>query len=232
MSDHVTTPAPASTGGCAHCDSSVPHEHTDIRELVVAARERAARTASVTAAVAAAVLAVALVAGTLTAGIGLSLAVTGATVAGWAVVAGLGVLVAGALQARGGEATAVVTASLTTAALAPLAALAVSFVLPGEATAGTHLALAAVAGASWLGCTAVSEVLRARTWRRLLVSAGGEAARAQVLAGEEPLGGHGRWLAQGAVMALAVAALAVVPLLVVVLVPLAVAVAALTGRRR
>ncbi|MEE6296363.1 hypothetical protein [Georgenia wangjunii] len=228
---HAPAGAPAAAAAadphaCAHCDSSVPHSHRDVREAVTTARTRARRDALVRAGVAAVLLAGALVAAGTAVGAGWALVVLAVTVAGWALSTAVGVVVAGAYRARTSDARALVIASLTAAALTPLVALAVALVGP------RHLVLALVAGAGWLACTAAVEVSRARTWRTLLLEPGreGETARARAVSEEEPAGGHARWFATGVVVGAFVVALTLVPVAVVVLVPLAVVLAAVSAR--
>lgn len=228
MTAHTTdVPEPtAHSYRCEHCDDSVPHEHLDVKALVESSRTRARSGAVRMAAVAAGLLAVTGALATVAGGAGHTLAAVGLTALGWVVVTVLALAVAGAARRRTSEGRAVVTAALTSAGLTPLAALAVALLAGGWTGA-------LVAGATWLAAGAVAALVRARSWRALLLTPGdaGEHARARAVAerGIDAPGGVRRWLAQGALVAAAVALLGVVPATVVVLVPLAVALAARTA---
>jgi hypothetical protein len=225
MSTNATAgPGPAAHA-CDHCDTSVPHEHLDVRAIVDTARANARRRAVTMVAAAAVVTVAAVVVTVLVATPSEALGALALTAAGYLVVTAVGVAVLGAARARTSDRRAVVLAGLVSAALAPCVALAVALTVgvPG----------AAVAGATWLLGGALAEAGRARTTNRLLLTEAGETARAAAVAtrGALPPGTLPRWVAQGAFVALATWVLALVPLAVVALVPLAVALAALGARR-
>ncbi|WP_448071557.1 hypothetical protein [Georgenia yuyongxinii] len=231
MSEHTTTaPTPAAASyRCEHCDGSVPHEHLDVAAIVAAARRDAlvrAVTMSVTAAV---VVAVALVLAVGAAGPGAAVTALAVTVVGWVLSTAIGVAVVGAVRGPS-DSGALLVGALTTAALAPVVALAVALL----ARAGWTGAL--VAGGGWLLCGAVATLARARTLRALLLTEGdaGERARAGAVARRNRAGwaDAARWLLQGVLVGVSVWLLTVLPVLVAVLVPLAVVLAVAAARPR
>lgn len=224
MSQDSTRPSAAPTGGgCAHCDDSVPHEHLDVRAIVEASRAGETARARTMTVLAAAVTLVATGLAWWLGGAGPALGAVAVAATGWVLVTVCALAVLGAARSRAGDARALVVASLTQAGLTPLVALAVAVLT------GATWPVALVAGGTWLLCGALAEVVRARSWGRMLFAPGeaGEHARARAVADR----GRGRgpglaWPVQGAAVAAATWLLGPVPLAVVVLVPLAVALAA------
>ncbi|MFD1504549.1 hypothetical protein FE374_05745 [Georgenia yuyongxinii] len=231
MSEHTTTapsPAPASYR-CEHCDDSVPHEHLDVAAIVGAARRSALVRAVTMIATAVVVIAVAMVVAVGAAGTGAAVSALTITMVGWAVATAIGVAVVGAVRGRSSSG-ALIVGALTTAALAPVVALAVA-VLARAGWAG-----ALVAGGGWLLCGAVATLARARTLRALLLTEGdaGERARAGAVAKRAQAGRADvvRWLSQGVLVGVSAWLLTLLPVLVVVLVPLAVVLAVAAARPR
>lgn len=157
----------SSTGGCAHCDNSVPHEHVDVRAAVGASRSalasRTRRDAILTGVLAALLLAVAILAGASAQGALLALLLGGA---GWLLATALGVLLA-ARGAGAGRAGAVVFAAVLVAALVPLTGYLAAW-------AAGHAAGALAGAAGWLLGAGTAQVVRTRTMRRLLLTPGAE----------------------------------------------------------
>lgn len=216
--------SPAAARGCTHCDPAVPHEHVDLPAVVAAARRRAARTASLQ------VLLTLVALGAVAAATrgGTTLLAVPAAAAAWLAVTGVGLVVAGTVRRRSGPGRAVLAGALTTAALVPVASLAVALLLPG----GWLTAAGAAAG--WLAATAGAAAVRTRAWRRVLVTAGreGDQARQAALADRDRRAGRdvGVWAVQGLAAGLAVAVLGPLPVAVAVLVPLAVVLAVVRVR--
>lgn len=223
----TANPSPAPAAACEHCDDSVPHTHLDVRAVVDGERARARRIAALELALAAALLTGATVAAVLTDEPGALWAAVVVAV-GWVVVTAVGVGVTGALRDRSSDVGALLGGSLTAAAGVPLVALAVALVAPAGVLA------AVTAGAAWLACTAVAELVRARAWRRLLLEPGpaGERARGRAVAGDAPGTARTvlRWTPPGVLVGVCVWLLGLVPAVVVVLVPLSVALAVLRAR--
>ncbi|MPV38310.1 hypothetical protein [Georgenia subflava] len=224
MSMH-TTETPQHSTRCEHCDDSVPHEHLDVRALVTRSADRARTRALRMLAVAGGLAVVTAVVGVTIAGPGRAFGALGVAVLGWLLVTAVAVAAVGVGRARTSDARALVLAALVSAGLAPLVALAV-------AALGGGWSGALVAGSAWLLCGAVADVVRSRTWRRLLLTPGeaGEHARARAVAERDSSRDLTRWLAQGVLVGASTWLLGVLPLAVVVLVPLAVALAAVTAR--
>ena len=228
MSTYATAGSEPAADACHHCDSSVPHEHLDVTAVVGAAR-RAARHRALTMVVVATALTVgAVVVASLLGGPGRAAGAAGLTLAGYALLAATGVVVAGVARARTSGSAAVLLASLTTAALAPLVALAVALLT------GPGWAVALVAAATWLLAAALAEGGRTRSWNRLLLTEGdgGERARARAVADRGARDStYLRWTSQALFVGAATWLLGAVAPAVVVLVPLAPALVARAARR-
>ncbi|WP_152202432.1 hypothetical protein [Georgenia thermotolerans] len=230
MSDHTTAPsAAATTYRCEHCDDSVPHEHLDVAAIVSAAARTALVRAGWMLALALVLTVAAVAVAVADAGLGAALGALVPVVVGWLLVTAAGLAVVGAVRARSSDARALVAGGLTTAALTPVAALAVALL------AGPGWPAALVAGGGWLLCGAVAALVRARALGLLLQAPGeaGERERARAVAGRDRQGWDDqvRWLLQGVALAVATWLLGLVPAVVAVLVPLSVVAAVAAARR-
>ncbi len=237
------TPAAAEPYVCPHCEDTHAHEHVDSRAVVLDRRRRLA----VVSGVRAVLVLLALVGVLLTLPATAGLALLGAGVLAWLVATAVGLLVAAVdLSRRAGEAgrsaadeRRLVTVSvLTGAALTPALALLVALagrVLVAGSDAGAAALVAAAGAAGWLTASATADVVRALRLRALLgaESRAGEVARASAVrtrdsADEWPQ--LGTVVITAAVVGVWVALCHLLPAVVVVLVPLHVALVALTRR--
>lgn len=218
---------------CAHCDSTLPHEHVDVG-AVVRARRRALLAWSAAYVGVLAVAAAALSALSPTTAPGpLPLLLAGAL--GWAATTAAGVITAGLANQgrpdRRAEANLALGA-MASGALTPVAALAVALLL-GSAGPGRA---AAWAGLGWLAAASAAEVASRLRTRALLLAPGdaGERARATAVHLRAPRDGAALLgaLAAAATFALWLAVLALMPVLVLVLVPLHAATVALLALRK
>ena len=237
MSQHTTDTATPATDAaepyrCEHCDDSVPHQHLDVRAVVDAARAGARRHATRLLVVAVVLVAAALTAAVAVTGWAGALGALALSVGGWLLVTAVAVVVVGLRRERTSDGRALITGSLTSAALLPLVALGVALVVGGWTGA-------VVAGSGWLLCGALAEAVRARSWRALLLAEGdaGEQARRAAVAQRRPAGARevALWLVQGALVAVSAALTSLLPVVVVLLVPLSVLLTvalALPGARR
>lgn len=237
------TPAPAEPYVCPHCEETHAHEHVDSRAVVLAHRRRLAVVSA--ARIVLVLLAVVGVLLWLPATAGLALIASG--VLAWALATAAGLLVAsldlarqgGQGQAAGAGSRRLVTVSvLTGAALTPVAALLVA--LAGRALVdgtgpGAAAMVATAAGTGWLTASAAADVVRALRLRSLLgaESRAGEVARAAAVRTRDRAD---EWtqlatvVVTAAVVALWVGLCHQLPAVVVVLVPLHVALVALSRR--
>ncbi len=235
---------------CAHCDSTLPHEHLDVAAAVATRRRALAWGIGGRVALVAA-LAGALAALTAAPTTPPAVVVALAGAAAWAVATAAGVLAAGFAHRTGegrlrrGAHASLVIGALVTGAVTPLAALAVALLL-SPSDAPDPLAVAAWAGLGWLGAAAAAEIAGSVRLRGLLLRPGpaGERVRADAVRDARPgtswFDGVARREARaigGALLAAVVftawtAVLALVPAAVVVLVPLHVAGVALVARAR
>lgn len=236
---------------CAHCDSTLPHEHLDVAAAVATRRRALAwgiggRVALVVALVGTLAAIGAIPTAPLD---GVVLVLAGAVT--WAVATAAGVLAAGHAHRaddggpRRGAGASLAIGALVTGAVTPLGALVVALLLPPNVAAGPPAA-AGWAGLGWLAAASAAEIAGSVRLRRLLLTPGpaGERARADAVRDSRP--GASRFGAEarregraiaGAVLAAVVftvwtAVLSLVPAAVVVLVPLHVAGVALVARAR
>lgn len=211
---------------CEHCDDSVPHKHVDEKPLV----ERYRRQLLVAAVLGLAAAPVAVVLFVSLVGFATVIAV-----AAWALCTVVGVVTAAVVGRRAGMRTGVLTGALVSAGLTPLTAFGV-VALGAASTAGPDPWPSAVAGTSgWLAGAGAALAIRGLGLRTLLVAhtREGEAARSAVVRTDgtpTPVVELG-WAALTALwFGVCAAMLALLPILVVVLVPLSVALAAVTRR--
>ncbi|QGH70098.1 hypothetical protein [Pseudactinotalea sp. HY158] len=209
--------APAHT--CEHCDSTEDHSHVDERSAVLAYRSAMRATDVLRALIATALLVVAVMlsSGGLLAGAGAWLLAT---------AVGMGVLSIATRTRPIGQ--SVLLGALVSAAAVPLLALAVSQLV------GPGWRIGLAAGAGWLVLAGGTEILRNRGLATTLVAhtREGEAARAAVAAGA-PTSPWVDWswsLLTGALFGVWVWLTGELAIAVVTLVPLQVALAALSRR--
>lgn len=209
---------------CEHCDDSVPHQHVDEQPLVEAYRRDLLRAGLLTCAVALVWLAAGLIAA-FDSSYGLMLGGLG-----WAVATVIGLLVFLVVQRRAGGATAVIAGAIGTAAISPILALVVAFLVPGPIWAR-----ALTAGLGWLVLSFVVTGIRTGRLRDTLKAhtRAGEAARSAVVrtGGRPSPYVEAAWLvATAVVFGLCVALTAIMPIATGVLVPLNAALAMLSRR--
>ncbi|WP_154793381.1 hypothetical protein [Occultella kanbiaonis] len=251
MSTHSeSAPAPDESAGyvCPHCEATHEHDHVDEHAVVLARLTSLARFAWLRAGIGVLALVALLVLTPPTA----ALAYVLAGLVAWALTTALGLLVASFRAARTGnrrEGAFVLTAVLAGAALTPLAAFGVALAArDGLAGAGgsdsssalalgAATALAVAAALGWYLGSAGSEVVGTISLRRLLLqeSRAGEAARdvaVRTRASGHPVRDLVWTVASALVFGLWVFACQFLPVLVIVLIPLHVALLALSRRLR
>lgn len=227
--EHTATepPVPTEPYVCEHCDDSVPHQHVDEQPLVEAYRRDLLRAA--------------LAACSLTlAGLAVTIALTWPTtgtptaffhgMAAWALATGVGLVVFLAAARSTTSAAAVIAGAIATAAVSPILALLVAYLVPGPIWVR-----GLTAGMGWLTLSLVVSGFRTGKLRNQLIAytRDGEAARSAVVrtGGRPSPYVEAGWLVSTAVVfALCVVATAAMPIVTGVLVPLNAALAVLTRR--
>lgn len=212
--------APVDGGhGCAHCDSGEDHSHADEHDAVTAYRAALRGADSVRAVLAIGLLLLAVTASAT----GL---LTGA--GSWLVATIVGILALVLARLRIHTPRAVVLGSLISAAAMPLLALATSTI------AGDGWAIGLAAGSGWIVLASCAELRRDRTLASTLIAhtRDGEAARQAVTfaAPTSPWVELTWSVLTGVLFGVWVWATGAVPLIVLTLVPLQVALAALSRR--
>lgn len=229
------------SGGCAHCDGSVPHRHLDVAAAVreadarVAARGRRDRTVGIVVLLVATVVSYLLLPTTLDAMFALL-----AGLGGWGLAMLLGLLVLAAYGRRrpgsvqyaadgtplGAPRGAAVAAGVVVAVLVPFTGLLAGVV------GGTPWAALSAAG-TWLAMAGLTQGSSARSMRTLLTSEGaqGEAARQSAVHGELVQGPGLGWLWHGTGVAVWGVLASFLPVTLLVTVPLHVAATLLLARR-
>lgn len=237
------TPAPAEPYVCPHCEETHVHEHVDERAVVLAHRRRLV----VVSAIRTVLVLLALVGVLLWLPVTAGLTLVASAVLAWALATAAGLLVASVDLARrgsqgqvaGADSRRLVTVSvLTGAVLTPVLALLVALV--GRAVvdgsgAGAAALTAAAAATGWLTASAAADIVRALRLRALLgaESRAGEVARAAAVRTRDRAD---EWpqlatvVVTAAVVGLWVGLCHLLPAVVVVLVPLHVALVALSRR--
>lgn len=236
------SPAPAEPYVCPHCEATHEHQHVDERAVVLTHRRRLAVVSGIRGVLAALAMLGALILLPVTAG----LTLVGSGVLAWLLATATGLAVASLNLARSGgdlprgsaaERRLVTVSVLTGAVLTPLLALLVGLlgraVVEGRGAAAVAVAAAAATG--WFVGSALADAVRALRLRALLgaESRAGEVARASSVRSRDTAD---EWpqLATGVgtavVVGLWVALCHLLPVVVVVLVPLHVALVALSRR--
>lgn len=209
---------------CEHCDDSVPHQHVDEQPLVEAYR-RALLRAGLLAAGAALIWLAAAIILAWDSSYGLLLGSLA-----WAVATAIGLVVFLVVQRSAGGATAVIAGAIGTAAITPILALVVAFLVPGP-----MWARGLTSGLGWLVLSLLVTGIRTGRLRDTLTAhtRPGEAARSAVVrtGGRPSPYVESAWLvATAVVFGLCVVATALMPILTGVLVPLNAALAMASRR--
>lgn len=209
---------------CEHCDDSVPHQHVDEQPLVEAYRRDLLRAVLA----ACGLSALWLVAATLLAWGSVYGLLLGALA--WAVATAVGLLVFLLVQRGAAAATAVIAGAIGTAAISPILALLVAYLVPGPVWAR-----GLTGGLGWLALSLLVTGIRSGRLRDTLTAytRDGEAARSAIVrtGGRPSPYVEAAWLvATALVFGLCVTAAGAMPLITGVLVPLNAALAVLSRR--